>query len=114
MLILDELVKYGLASKGPNEEDLVVLGDGVAERLTIGQLYGMSDDLTNFLVMKMRSVTPVILKYVPYGALSEVMPYLSRRAIENRSVLGDGIAAKERRRAGAEIRKRLFGSWIGA
>lgn len=40
MLILDELVKYGLASKGPNEEDLVVLGDGVAERLTIGQLYG--------------------------------------------------------------------------
>ena len=39
-LILDELVKSGLASKGPKGEDLVVLGDEVTERLTIGQLYG--------------------------------------------------------------------------
>jgi proline dehydrogenase len=39
-LILDELVKSGLASKGPKENDLVILGDEVTERLTIGQLYG--------------------------------------------------------------------------
>lgn len=37
------------------------------------------------------------------------MPYLSRRAIENKSMLGEGGAVRERRRAGAEIRKRLFG-----
>jgi len=37
-LVLDELVKSDLATKG--EEDLVVLGDEVTERLTIGQLYG--------------------------------------------------------------------------
>ncbi|KAF9466940.1 FAD-linked oxidoreductase-like protein [Collybia nuda] len=109
-LILDELVDSGLAHKG--ERDQVVLSDDVTERLTIGQLYGMSDDLTNHLVHKTSSNTPLIIKYVPYGALSEVMPYLSRRAIENKSVLGDGGAVVERRRAGAEIRKRLFGGWF--
>lgn len=37
------------------------------------------------------------------------MPYLSRRAIENKSVLGNGGAVEERRRAGQLIRKKLFG-----
>lgn len=46
---------------------------------------------------------------MPYGALAEVMPYLSRRAIENKSVLGEGAAQKERQRAAQEIRKRIFG-----
>lgn len=36
---------------------------------------------------------------MPYGALADVMPYLSRRAIENKSVLGDGSAQRERERA---------------
>jgi len=48
-------------------------------------------------------------RWVPYGALDEVMPYLSRRAIENKSVLGEGVAARERRRAGREIRRRMAG-----
>lgn len=37
------------------------------------------------------------------------MPYLSRRAIENKSILGDGGAADERRRAGAALWDRIFG-----
>ena len=37
------------------------------------------------------------------------MPYLSRRAIENKSVLGDGAAHHERKRAGQEIWKRVIG-----
>jgi len=48
-------------------------------------------------------------RYIPYGALSEVMPYLSRRAIENQSVLGNDNASEERRRAGREIWRRVFG-----
>lgn len=40
---------------------------------------------------------------------SQVMPYLSRRAIENKSVLGNGAAQEERRRAAAEIVARIFG-----
>ena len=39
----------------------------------------------------------------------QVMPYLSRRAIENKSMLGEGGAVEERKRAGAAIRKRIFG-----
>ena len=37
------------------------------------------------------------------------MPYLGRRAIENKSVLGNGVAQEERRQAGSEIMKRIFG-----
>lgn len=39
------------------------------------------------------------------------MPYLGRRAIENKSVLGTGSATNERRWAWAAIRKKLFG-WL--
>lgn len=41
------------------------------------------------------------------------MPYLSRRAIENKSILGDGKATYERQRAGKEIWKRIASqSWL--
>jgi len=110
-VILDELVDAGLALKLREEgrEDVVKLEDVVTERITVGQLFGMSDALTNYLVGKTRSTSPFVIKYVPYGALSEVMPYLSRRAIENKSILGGGGAADERRRAGSEIWRKLFG-----
>ncbi|KAG5335773.1 hypothetical protein E4T56_gene13817 [Termitomyces sp. T112] len=110
-VILRELVKSRLAIKSGRNEELVMVPDDVTERVAIGQLYGMCDDLTNHLVNSTVSNTPLIIKYVPYGALSEVMPYLSRRAIENKSVLGEGAATVERRRAADEIKKRLFGSW---
>jgi len=75
----------------------------------MGQLYGMTDALSDSIVERTRCSSPFLLKYIPYGALAEVMPYLSRRAIENKSVLGGGAAAEERRRAGELIWKRLFG-----
>ncbi|THH17140.1 hypothetical protein EW146_g3610 [Bondarzewia mesenterica] len=108
-LILEELVKQGLACREKQDgREVVSMGDEVVARVTLGQLFGMGDALTNYLVDKTRSSSPFVIKYVPYGALSEVMPYLSRRAIENASVLG-GHAAAERKRAWAEIRTRLFG-----
>ncbi|TFK57728.1 FAD-linked oxidoreductase [Heliocybe sulcata] len=102
----------GLAQKVKEHEggeEVFRIGEEVTERLTMGQLYGMCDELTDYLVDKTRCSAPFVIKYIPYGALSEVMPYLSRRAIENKSVLGDGAAATERKRAWAEIRKHLFG-----
>ena len=39
----------------------------------------------------------------------QVMPYLSRRAIENKSVLGEGASEEERQLAAQEIKKRIFG-----
>ena len=32
---------------------------------------GMSDSLTNYLVGRIQSTTPCVIKYVPYGALVE-------------------------------------------
>lgn len=53
--------------------------------LNFCQLYGMSDHLTYNLAKEGFNVA----KYVPYGAVREVVPYLVRRAQENSSVTGD-------------------------
>ncbi|KAF8907642.1 FAD-linked oxidoreductase-like protein [Gymnopilus junonius] len=113
-LILKELVLNGLAVEEPkvsgnNGQAPIRVGEDVTERVAIGQLYGMTDNLTDWVVNRVVTDSPFVIKYVPYGALAEVMPYLSRRAIENKSVLGDGNAAYERQRAGQEIWKKIFG-----
>ncbi|CUA71364.1 hypothetical protein RSOLAG22IIIB_04579 [Rhizoctonia solani] len=106
--VLNCMISSGLAQK--NEEGLAEVKPGVEDMICFGQLYGMRDDLTNWIASVFKSNSPMAFKYLPYGALAEVMPYLSRRAIENQSVLsGDGGAAAERRRAGELIRKRMIG-----
>ncbi|KAI5900595.1 FAD-linked oxidoreductase [Schizophyllum commune H4-8] len=115
--ILSALEERGLGKRetvprgqGESADGPLVLDREVTGRVTIGQLYGMSDDLTESVAARVRSGEPFVIKYVPYGALSEVLPYLGRRAIENKSMLfGQGGAAHERERAWAEIRKRVFG-----
>lgn len=49
------------------------------------QLYGMSNNITFNLAKEGFNVA----KYVPYGPVREVVPYLIRRAQENASVTGD-------------------------
>lgn len=49
-----------------------------------------------------------IIDYQTLTTELQVMPYLSRRAIENKSILGNGAAVEERRRVGKEIRRRIF------
>ncbi|KAH7103186.1 FAD-linked oxidoreductase [Auriculariales sp. MPI-PUGE-AT-0066] len=95
----------------PDEVPFIEIDGKVADRVAIGQLYGMCDWLTDKLSERVKAPSPFVIKfYIPYGALEEVMPYLSRRAIENKSVLGGrGGAADERKRAGKELSKRLFG-----
>ena len=46
-------------------------------------------------------------KYVPFGPLAEVMPYLIRRAQENSDVMG-GVG-KEMGMLKAEVKRRLTG-----
>ena len=53
-------------------------------RIWFGQLYGMSDNITFNLANEGFNV----IKYLPYGPIKEVIPYLIRRADENTSVKG--------------------------
>ena len=64
------------------------------------QLYGMSDNLSYILAKNKFNVS----KYVPYGAVKDVMPYLTRRAQENTAVIGQ--VSRELDLIGKELKRR--------
>ena len=66
------------------------------------QLYGMSDNLSFTLGNHGYST----FKYLPYGEVGEVMPYLLRRAQENSDMLGN--AGVEIDLLKEQLRKRLY------
>ena len=84
-LLMDLIEKNGL-----NRND---------QRLWFGQLYGMSDHISYNLSKEHFNVA----KYLPFGPVKDVMPYLIRRAEENTSVAGQttrelDLITKEKRR----------------
>ena len=72
------------------------------DRIWFGQLYGMSDNISYNLAANGYNVA----KYLPFGPVKDVMPYLIRRAEENTSVAGQTsrelamIKAERNRRKG--------------
>jgi proline dehydrogenase len=71
-----------------------------------GQLLGMADNLT----FNLGAVGYRAYKYVPYGKVGEVMPYLLRRAQENSAVLGN--SNHELELLHEELRRRLVPSFM--
>ncbi|MDC1261466.1 proline dehydrogenase family protein [Polaribacter sp.] len=70
MLVIELAKKHKIA---PNDD-----------RLWFGQLFGMSDHISFNLAKEGYNVA----KYLPFGPVRDVMPYLIRRAEENTSVAG--------------------------
>ncbi|OCF37810.1 hypothetical protein I316_00034 [Kwoniella heveanensis BCC8398] len=106
-LLVEKLKSTGLAESV--EGGRVKLRSDVVGKIGVAQLLGMKDDLTDKMAQTfVADARPVATKYMAYGKLSEVMPYLGRRAIENKSIMsGDDGAAAERKRLSKEIMRRL-------
>lgn len=86
----EQMQKRGIQSKS----------DGVY----FGQLLGMADHLSSVLGKNGYAA----YKYVPFGLVQQVVPYLIRRAEENSSVLdGEGVA-KERQMLWDELMRRFI------
>ena len=105
--ILDNLDSISLFSGTHNEKSCYRMMTKMAEksiaiddnRIGFGQLYGMSDHISFNLANSGYNVA----KYVPFGPVKDVMPYLIRRAEENTSVAGQTnreleLIKKERKR----------------
>jgi proline dehydrogenase len=70
-------------------------------RIWFGQLYGMSDNISYNLAESGYNVA----KYLPFGPVKDVMPYLIRRAEENTSVAGQTSRELEMIKAERKRRK---------
>lgn len=68
--LMEQMKSLGIATNDP--------------RVWFGQLYGMSDHISFNLAKEGYNVA----KYLPFGPVKDVMPYLIRRAEENTSVAG--------------------------
>lgn len=105
--ILDHIDRFGVMAGTHNEASSLLLAneldrrgiDHRSDRIFFAQLLGMSDNLTFNLSESNYNVA----KYMPYGPIKAVMPYLFRRAQENTSVAGQtgrelGLIIKEKQR----------------
>ena len=90
--MLDHIETMTIFAGTHNEESSYMLMQQMKERniapndnrIWFGQLYGMSDNISYNLAAHGYNVA----KYLPFGPVRDVMPYLIRRAEENTSVAG--------------------------
>jgi proline dehydrogenase len=91
-ICLENIDITGLFVGTHNEESLMMLMEMLREhkienndsRVFVSQLYGMSDNIS----FNMARLSYNVAKYLPYGPVRFLLPYLIRRAEENKSVSG--------------------------
>jgi proline dehydrogenase len=106
-IILDNIDNLALCAGTHNEESSIYLTELLQKkqisvsdkRIYFAQLLGMSDHIS----YNLSDANYNVAKYVPYGPVNEVMPYLLRRADENTSVAGQtsrelSLISKEKNR----------------
>lgn len=106
-VMMDNIDHMAICAGTHNESSSLLLSEIIEEkgleksddRVYFAQLLGMSDHISFNLAHHGYNVA----KYVPYGPVREVMPYLIRRADENTSVAGQtgrelSLIIKERKR----------------
>lgn len=107
LLAVENLDCVAICAGSHNEESALILANAMEEkgiqfddnRVYFAQLLGMSDHIS----FNLANANYNVAKYVPYGPVKEVMPYLLRRADENTSVAGQtsrelSLIMKERKR----------------
>lgn len=112
-LCIDNIDVIGLCAGTHNEKSSLYLVElmqqknipAADKRVYFSQLFGMSDHISYNLSLNNYNVA----KYVPYGPVKEVLPYLIRRAQENTSVKGQtgrelNLIMKEKKRR-SELKK---------
>lgn len=108
---LDHLDDVSFVAGTHNEKSTQYLAKKMHDRglppdhkhIYFSQLYGMSDNLSYVLAKNGYNVS----KYVPYGPIKDVIPYLTRRAEENSSVTGQ--MSRELDLISREIKRRKIG-----
>ncbi len=106
-LIFDNIDISNVMVASHNERSLRFTVDEMSRRAVkndvvfFGQLLGMADHLSFTLGAHGYKV----FKYVPYGPVHEVIPYLLRRAQENSNMLGGAVT--ERKLLWSEFKARL-------
>ncbi len=89
---IEHIDRIALVAGTHNEESVLLLTELMAKhglspsdrRISFAQLLGMSDHISYNLA----KLGYQVAKYVPYGPVADLLPYLTRRAQENSSVAG--------------------------